>query len=71
MIIPDLQAQWEGASQSLLEFSILGLVSDDNDIAGLKVDQEKADRIREDWSPFIAGLVKIHASNGTLEANLG
>jgi len=74
MVVPDLQMQWEGASQSELEFSLLSLVSSAEDGAEKgkerAEDLEKAIRLREDWGPLIAGLVKLHAERGTLEGNL-
>ena len=72
IVIPDLQMQWQGAAENELEFSLLSLVSseggdtehDDRENA------EKARRLREDWGPLIAGLVRLHAEKGTLEENL-
>ena len=73
MVIPDLQMQWQGASQSELEFSLLSLVSSASE-EGAETekaeDLEKATRLREDWGPLVAGLVKLHAEKGTLEENL-
>lgn len=71
-VIPDLQMQWEGASQSELEFSLLSLVSSEGEGAAREKaeDLEKAARLREDWGPLIAGLIKMHAEKGTLEENL-
>ena len=72
MVIPDLQMQWEGASQSQLEFSLLSLVSSGGEGAEMEEaeDLEKATRLREDWGPLIAGLIRLHAEKGTLEQNL-
>lgn len=75
MVVPDLQMQWEGAAQSELEFSLLSLVKrqggdtveEDKDRAE---ELDKATRLREDWGPMMAGLVKLHAEKGTLEENL-
>ena len=74
MVIPDLQMQWQGASQSEIEFSLLSLVS--SATGGAEEEKEKAEemekatRMREDWGPLVAGLVKLHAEKGTLEKNL-
>ena len=72
MVIPDLQMQWEGASQSQLEFSLLSLVSSRGDEAETEKDEDldKATRLREDWGPLIAGLIRMHAEKGTLEEHL-
>ena len=73
MVIPDLQMQWQGASQSELEFSLLSLVSSASEEGAeteMTEDLEKATRLREDWGPLIAGLVKLHAEKGTLEESL-
>jgi hypothetical protein len=72
MVVPDLQMQWETASQSELEFSLLSLISSAEDGAEREkaAELEKATRMREDWGPLIAGLVKLHAEKGTLERNL-
>jgi hypothetical protein len=72
MVIADLQMQWQGASQSQLEFSLLSLVSREGEGAedDKAEDLEKATRLREDWGPLISGLIKMHAEKGTLEENL-
>jgi hypothetical protein len=72
IVIADLQLQWEGASQSELEFSLLSLVSCEGEGAAREKaeDLEKATRLREDWGPLIAGLIKMHAEKGTLEEDL-
>ena len=70
MVIPELSAQWEMAEEKQLEFSLLSLVVDEDGDAGHAEDQAKAARLREDWSPLIAALVRMHAAKGTLEKNL-
>ena len=72
MVIADLQMQWQRASQSQLEFSLLSLVSREGKGAedDKAEDLEKATRLREDWGPLISGLIKMHAEKGTLEENL-
>ena len=72
IVIPDLQMQWQGAADNELEFSLLSLVRSE----GTDTEQddaentEKARRLREDWGPLIAELVKMHAEKGTLEEKL-
>jgi hypothetical protein len=72
IVVPDLQMQMDGASQGELGFSLLSLVSSEGEGAASEraEDLEKATRLREDWGPLIAGLIKLHAEKGTLEENL-
>ncbi len=72
IVVPDVQMQWQGAAENELEFSLLSLVkSEGGDTEQDDAENaEKAKRLREDWGPLIAGLVKIHAEKGTLEGNL-
>ena len=70
MVVPDLQAQWESAAASEFEFSLLSLVKAEGGEEVAEEDQ-KAERMREDWGPLMAYLVKLHAEKGTLEGMLG
>ncbi len=70
MVLPELQAQWESASTNDLEFSLLSLTAL-KDTLGLEADREKMERAREDWGPFIAEVVRIHAEKGNLKELLG
>ncbi|KIW14970.1 hypothetical protein PV08_07757 [Exophiala spinifera] len=70
MVLPELQAQWESASTNDLEFSLLSLTKM-KDPSFLEEDQKKMDRVREDWEPFFAQLIKTHAEKGTLKDLLG
>jgi hypothetical protein len=72
MVVPDLQTQMDGAPQEELGFSLLSLVSSVGEGAASEEaeDLQKATRLREDWGPLIAGLVKMHAEKGTLQENL-
>jgi hypothetical protein len=62
----------DGAPQEELGFSLLSLVSSVGEGAASDEaeDLQKATRLREDWGPLIAGLVKMHAEKGTLQENL-
>ncbi|KAK7883764.1 hypothetical protein LTR67_010926 [Exophiala xenobiotica] len=70
MVLPELQAQWESASTNDLEFSLLSLTAL-KDRSSLQAAKEKMERSREDWGPFIAEVVRIHAEKGDLKALLG
>ena len=71
MVIPDLQKHCESASESRLEFSLLSVVANQQEEASIqKQDLEKAERLREDWSPLMAELIKFYAEKGNLEGNL-
>ena len=69
MVVPDLQGQWESAAASEFEFSLLSLVKADGDEEAVE-EEQKAGRMREDWGPLMAYLVKLHAEKGTLEEML-
>lgn len=70
MVLPELQAQWESASTNDLEFSLLSLTKM-RDKSSLEEDQSRMDRLREDWGPFFAQVIRIHAEKGTLKDLLG
>lgn len=69
MVLPELQATWESVSSSTLEFSLLSLTAM-IDSSSLEADEEKMTRIREDWGPFIAQMVRLHAEKGDLKEKL-
>lgn len=69
MVLPELQATWESASSSTLEFSLLSLTAM-TDFSSLEADEEKMARMREDWGPFIAQMVRLHAEKGDLKEKL-
>ncbi|EXJ95684.1 hypothetical protein A1O1_00807 [Capronia coronata CBS 617.96] len=69
MVLPELQAQWETAATSALEFSLLALTAM-TDSSSLEEDRVKMERAREDWGPFIAHLVRLHAEKDTLREEL-
>lgn len=68
--IPDLQARLESVTANQLEFSLLSLTAS-NDTASLARDIDEMQRAREDWSPFIAHMVRLHAAKGDLKTRLG
>lgn len=70
MVIPELQTQLESAAANALEFSLLSLTAM-TESSSLEADQTRMERVREDWGPFIATLVGIHAEKGTLKDELG
>ncbi|KIW69380.1 hypothetical protein PV04_05260 [Phialophora macrospora] len=69
VVLPELQGQLESATTYALEYSLLSLTAM-TQATSLEADKAKMDRMREDWGPFLAQLVKIHADNGTLRAAL-
>jgi hypothetical protein len=71
VVVSDVQKKMKAAPLEL-GFSTLSLVSSERDGAAMEEaeDLEKATRLREDWGPLIAGLIKMHAEKGTLEENL-
>lgn len=69
MVLPELQAKWESASNTSMEFSLLSLTAL-KDFSSVKADEEKMERVREDWGPFIAHMVKLHAEKGDLRDKL-
>ncbi|KAK5049372.1 hypothetical protein LTR84_004301 [Exophiala bonariae] len=66
MVLPELQATWESASNTSMEFSLLSLTVR-TESSTMKADEEKMARVREDWGPFIAHMVKLHAEKGDLK----
>ncbi|KIX01136.1 uncharacterized protein Z518_10202 [Rhinocladiella mackenziei CBS 650.93] len=70
LVLPELQAQWETASTTALEFSLLSLTVM-TDSSSLEADRIKMERVREDWGPFIAQMVRLHAEKGDLKGTLG
>jgi ubiquitin carboxyl-terminal hydrolase L5 len=66
VVLPELQAQLESSTEYALQYSLLSLTATNNSTS-VEVDQLKMDKAREDWGPFLAQLVKIHAANGTLK----
>lgn len=72
VVVPDLQMQMDGAPQEELGFSLLSLVPSKGVEAASEEaeDLERATRLREDWGPLTAGLIKMHAEKGTLVENL-
>jgi len=69
MVLPALQAQWQTAAANALEFSLLSLTTT-TDASSLEADRVEMERVREDWSPFIAQMVRIHAEKGSLRGAL-
>lgn len=69
MVLPELQATWESASSTSLEFSLLSLTAL-SESSSQKEEEEKMLRVREDWGPFIAHMVKLHAEKGDLKNRL-
>jgi len=69
MVLPALQAQWQTAAANALEFSLLSLTTM-TDASNLEADRVKMERVREDWSPFIAQMVRMHADKGLLRGAL-
>ncbi|KIY02789.1 uncharacterized protein Z520_01254 [Fonsecaea multimorphosa CBS 102226] len=70
MVLPELQAQLESATSNSLEYSLLSLTAS-NDSWSLEADRMKMERAREDWGPFLAQMVRIHADKGSLKQALG
>lgn len=69
MVIPELQRQWQSAAANQLEFSLLSL-SPTTNTSPLASDQLQMQRMREDWGPFIAHMVKLHAGKGDLKERM-
>jgi len=65
MTVSDLQGQWESASANQLEFSLLSLTRD-MDVSDFHKRETKIQRMREDWGPFIASMVNLHAEKGDI-----
>jgi len=70
MVLPELSATWESASSRTLEFSLLSLTASTDSEQHAVADEQKITRMREDWGPFIAQLVRIHAEIGDLKEKL-
>lgn len=69
MVLPEIQAQCETATASAFEFSLLSLTAA-ADPSSLEADRQKMERARENWGPFIAQMVRLHAEKGTLKESL-
>jgi ubiquitin carboxyl-terminal hydrolase L5 len=69
MVLPELQAQLESATNGALEFSLLALTAT-TDVSDQDANRETMARMREDWGPFISTLIRIHVENGTLKEAL-
>ena len=65
VVLPEIQTQLESATDYALEYSLLSLTAV-TDTSSLEEDQVRMQRVREDWGPFLAKLLKIHAEKGTL-----
>jgi hypothetical protein len=70
MVVPVLEAQFNGIAMNELEFSLLSVVLTSPDAADEK-DYERMRRVREDWGPMMATIVQLHAEKGDLAAKLG
>ena len=70
MVVPVLEAQFNAAAMNELEFSLLSVVLSDPSADDEK-DQERMRRVREDWGPMMATLVRLHAEKGDIAALLG
>ena len=64
MAVAELSAQWQSAAENNLEFSLLSLVAAREDEAGRVEENVQADRLREDWGPALAELVRAVADSG-------
>lgn len=69
VVLPELQAQLESATTYAAEYSLLSLTAK-TDSSNLEADVEKMSRARENWGPFIAQMLKVHAARGTLRQML-
>ena len=70
MVVPILEAQFNAAAMNELEFSLLSVVLTTPD-AGDEKDHERMRRVREDWGPMMATLLRLHAEKGDLAKKLG
>lgn len=61
MAVAELSAQWQSAAENNIEFSLLSLVAASDDEAARAKENVKAGRMREDWGPALAELVRIVA----------
>ncbi|KAF7504117.1 hypothetical protein GJ744_002686 [Endocarpon pusillum] len=64
MAVAELSAQWQSAAENNLEFSLLSLVAAREDEAEGMEENVQADRLREDWGPALAQLVRVVADSG-------
>jgi len=73
MVVPELQQKWEGLAEGQIEFSLLSLVAKSGDLDSTETteENEKAERLKEDWGPLVAGMVRFGAEKGTLHEILG
>lgn len=70
MAVAELSAQWQSAAENNLEFSLLSLVAAREDEAGRMEENVQADRLREDWGPALAELVRVVADSGQVDRSL-
>jgi hypothetical protein len=70
MVVPVLEAQFNAAAMNELEFSLLSVVLTEPGMGDEK-DEERTRRVREDWGPMMATMVRIHAEKGDLKEKLG
>lgn len=69
VVLPELEAQLASATTYALEYSLLSLTAM-TDTSSVEADQAKMARTRENWGPFLAQLIKIHAAKGDLKGSL-
>ncbi|KPI44606.1 Ubiquitin carboxyl-terminal hydrolase isozyme L5 [Cyphellophora attinorum] len=62
----DLQNQMQVAQASGFEFSLMSLVKKQDNLGDLS-EIENMRRTREDWGPFIAHMVNLHAEKGDIK----
>jgi hypothetical protein len=67
--VADIQAQMEDPEASAMEFSCLSVIHGP-DMQVTVADEAKVQRMREDWSPFIAHMLRLHAEKGDIETLL-
>jgi ubiquitin carboxyl-terminal hydrolase L5 len=68
-VLPEIQTTLGSAEGSGLEYSLLSLTSV-TDSASLEDDRRRMERVREDWNPFIATLMRLHANRGDLKEKM-
>jgi Ubiquitin carboxyl-terminal hydrolase, family 1 len=64
MAVAELSAQWQSAAENEIEFSLLSLVAAREDGTGRVEENVRAGRMREDWGPALAELVRAAAEWG-------
>ncbi len=69
VVLPELQVQLESVTTYALEYSLLSLTAM-TDTSGVKGEEAKMDRMRENWGPFLAQIIRIHAAKGSLNRSL-